>query len=538
MNRKISRLTPPPASSSQEIVLLFAADDASTIHATPPGATVEAADLEARTIAGVIAPYGVYGSTSAGPLKIRAGAIELPADLKRVKSNLDHNRADSTGYLVEAQDDAQSLRGRFKIGRTPLGDRALLEASEGIRDALSVELTNVHLDGDEVTAALLVAVGQVPIPAYSDARVESVAAAHTTERSTNMKCEHCGREHAEGSVQANACAAVVAASSQTQTSATQVTERTAPVTLDAALAAAPDLGSTQVQAASDGPSLDTVMAAMAAVHAGQATPDVIAALSDITQSANPYVAPDAYVGELWSGVQYTRRIVPLLSTSNLTSYKGTGWRWVVKPAVAPYGGDKAAVPSNAPTTEDEPWTAQRLAGAHDIDRKFYDFGDREFITSYFQAMTESYAMLSDKAAADFVVANAADVGDAPTLLEAAAVASDAVEDATNSPASFILVNRADRRGLLGISNNDVSAFLDMFGLTPSAFRTHPSVPLGQVIAGNKQAVEFKELPGSPIRAEALRISNGGVDGGVFGYYATLLHNAGGLARVDIGADQP
>jgi len=50
------------------------------------------------------------------------------------------------------------------------------------------------------------------------------------------------------------------------------------------------------------------------------------------------------------------------------------------------------------------------------------------------------------------------------------------------------------------------------------------VPAGTIIAGNRKAATFKELGSTPIRVEAIDMTNGGVDGGVFGYYATLLNN--------------
>ena len=50
---------------------------------TAPGPAV-AADLgDARTLSGVAVPYGVPGRTSAGPLTVDAGAITIPADLRR-----------------------------------------------------------------------------------------------------------------------------------------------------------------------------------------------------------------------------------------------------------------------------------------------------------------------------------------------------------------------------------------------------------------------------------------------------------------------
>lgn len=514
--------------SKPATVRLLLASHLGTLTTAAPGATITAADTETRTIRGTVIPYGVYGATSAGPLKARAGSIRLPEDLKRVKSNLDHDRGRTTGYMVDAQDSEAELVGAFKIGATADGDQALLDATEGIRDALSVELTDVTLEGDEITDALLVAVGQVPIPAFSDARVSSVAASR---KETPVEpCQHCGRQHAPDTVQARACAAVVQAESAppapVTTAPVQPVQATAPVGLPLTASAPPARGD-----------LDGLFAAMAAAYRGETTPEVQAALADITRTAHEAVSPESYEGQLWAGLEYQRRIVPLVTTGDLTSYKGTGWRWVTKPAVDDYAGDKAEVPSNTPDTEAAPWTASRLAGAHDIDRKFYDFGDQEFIAAYFEAMRESYAMKTDDRLATFLNTNAPDVGDAPDILAAAALAGDAVEDATGQQATAFLVNRVTRRALMNITDADVPTFLAMFGVRPEAFVAHPNIAADRVVALTKPAVKFRELPGSPIRVEALRVSHGGVDGGVFGYYNIQTQHAGGIARVDIGADQ-
>ena len=57
----------------------------------------------------------------------------------------------------------------FHAAATPDGDTALLEAAEGIRDCLSVELDDVVIKGGHVTAATLTAVALVPIPAFTGA---------------------------------------------------------------------------------------------------------------------------------------------------------------------------------------------------------------------------------------------------------------------------------------------------------------------------------------------------------------------------------
>jgi hypothetical protein len=88
---------------------------------------------------------------------------------------------------------------------------------------------------------------------------------------------------------------------------------------------------------------------------------------------------------------------------------------------------------------------------------------------------------------------------------------------------------------VGVSAQNVSAFLDVLGVGPDKLTPTSAVASGTVVAGVKAASTFYELPKSPIRVETVNIVNGGIDGGVFGYYATLLNAAPGLIKVSQGA---
>ena len=284
-------------------------------------------------------------------------------------------------------------------------------------------------------------------------------------------------------------------------------------------------------------SLPAFYQAMAAVHSGRATPEILAVLQDITQTAvgADMQQPD-FVGELWSGVRYQRKIVPLIQGERLTSYKITGWRWTTKPVMAPYSGDKTDVPSNAVGTEPAEANAARLAGAHDIDRKFVDFGDTGFFEAYYAAMAESYAILSDGAAADAIEAAATDYL-TPTytgFLGAVAYGVQQVSANAGAESTFVLANATDLiPWALSTTNDQLSAFLDLIGVDPSRIETHPNITAGHVIVGTREAIEYRELGEVPIRVEAVRMDKGGVDAGAFGYYATLLHDSSGLADVTI-----
>lgn len=300
-------------------------------------------------------------------------------------------------------------------------------------------------------------------------------------------------------------------------------------------------GTVPRNAAINGLSEDDLYRMLSAAHRGNATPEIRAALQDITQTAvGVDVEQPDFVGQLWQGADYVRKVVPLIAGPALRSFKITGWRWTTKPAVAAWaeaaGEDKVDVPSNQPATEPYEVEADRLAGAHDIDRKFRDFGDTAFFEAYYRAMTDSYRRLSDAAAVDGIEAVATDIA-APAyvgFLGAIAAGVAAIDDATNVQTTFVLANKADLiPWALATTNFDVPAFLSMIGVDPNRIVTHNSVTAGHILVGTSAAINFRELPGVPIRVEAIDMVKGGVDTGVFGYYAMELHDATGLQDVTI-----
>ncbi|WP_448072335.1 phage major capsid protein [Georgenia yuyongxinii] len=287
---------------------------------------------------------------------------------------------------------------------------------------------------------------------------------------------------------------------------------------------------------------------LATAHREGGERQMLAALSDIVPANTPGTELPQYVGELWNGKAYERKIIPLFNHADLTSFEVKGWRWVTKPTVAPYTGNKTDVPSGAVLTEAVTINAERIAGAHDIDRKYRDFNDEAFFAAYFAAMTESYAKVSDaQVLADVVAAaKAVAAGAVPSGVSKGMAAivdgALAVLAATDTAPSFALVATDLYRDVLLTRNDDTLGYLsaalgledgslDSFRLIPSA-----SVTAGKVLVGAKDAVTVHELGGgAPIRVEAQDIAKGGIDEGVFGYYAVNVHDADGLALVTTGA---
>lgn len=484
---------------------------------------------ERRIISGLVVPWDRVGRTSIGEVSVASGAVRLPGELSRVKLlGGGHDWETPVGYAVSADNTAEGLVMAFKIAETPAGDMALLEAGAKVRDAFSVELDNVESRDGVVVGAELIAVAQLAIPAFSDARVVSVAAQHTTGETMSESTP----ERTEPDTPDTD-----APETETEVERETETERETRRERPASAASRPvGLAAGGAPSLTAGRKLSTLYAALAGrATDGDMSPDMTAALYDITHSAHAWIQPSQWENELWAGVGYTRRIVPLLTNRDLTSYKITGWRWKTKPYMDTYAGDKAEVPTNPAATEAVETTAARLAGAHDIDRKFRDFGDTAFFQAYYEAMAESWAIRTDTIAAEFLVANATESGSADDVIMAADIGAEAVEDNTGVGANFALVNPTDWRTLMGVTAQSKPAFLDLLPFPPNRLIRTKLVEAGTVIVGAKQAVSWYERAGSPIRVETVDLAHGGIDGGVFGYYATLLNNAGGLVSVAIGS---
>ena len=158
------------------------------------GAGVQA-DVARRTIAGVVAPWNVYANVSTGQrIAFAPGSLTMG---DRVKLVLDHDPTQPVGVLASAHTSEAGQSASFKIPGGPRGDAALLEASEGLRDGLSVGADIVDAtesdQGLYVTAARVRHVALLSEPAYDDARVTTVAAAApppSPERALMTTLEH------------------------------------------------------------------------------------------------------------------------------------------------------------------------------------------------------------------------------------------------------------------------------------------------------------------------------------------------------------
>ena len=149
--------------------------------------TIHAADSESRTISGKIIQFEEVGNASTGKVIFSAGSIK-PAD---VMLNLEHDRTRRIGkpLFSEYSFDKSAILSSWKISNTTAGSDAIVEAMDGLRDGLSVEVSVsdyiMEKDGTmRVLSGELTGVGLVAEPAIRSARVTDVAASEEDSEST------------------------------------------------------------------------------------------------------------------------------------------------------------------------------------------------------------------------------------------------------------------------------------------------------------------------------------------------------------------
>lgn len=534
-------------------------------------------DVKRRTISGVLVPAGdVTGYTSAGPTRFAAGAVTWHDQLRRVKLLREHQHSDSLGFAVELAWTDAGLTGTFHVPESPEGDRALADAESGVRDGLSVGVVGLVGDYDRdgvlnVTASTLREVSLVSVPAFDDSRVAAVA---STGRNTGMfTAVQLAALRAAGidpSDEGKARAYLDSLTASTSTSSTTSgTDAPAPVQLTASdvadelmqrlgagvvsLDGPNGVGSMQAGAQATGMSLDAFSQLVAASQLGDtgAAVELRAALSDVVPGDHPGAFRPAYLDELWDGAAYDRKFIDAATVVRPLpkAMQIIGQRWETPPQVDDYAGDKAAVPSNVPKLVDIPVSVKRLAGAHDVDRAFIDLGSPAWLASYFEAQAEDVKRKSDARAAQLVYAGGTPLVDDDASPTTFGTVMEGVIEAVVSMASvgesvdYVAMAPGLIREFLNIKTLDGLAYMGgSFQLANGGdgqlggvkFLTSIGLTGAQLVVGSKNASRWHEFS-TPIRVQAVNVANGGIDLGVFQYYAGYVRNPLAVRTTTIGA---
>ena len=148
--------------------------------------SIEASDSTRRVISGKIVPFGEVGQTSAGAVVFERGSIAIPNE--RFKLLLEHDPKQPIGRAINIQQTDSGIYAQFKVSETSRGNDALVEASESLRDGLSVGVLVDKATEREgviyVSAARLQETSLVHTPAFKSAEVTTVAASASEPETT------------------------------------------------------------------------------------------------------------------------------------------------------------------------------------------------------------------------------------------------------------------------------------------------------------------------------------------------------------------
>lgn len=518
------------------------------------------------TATGLLVPFDEECRSNLGRFTVGPDSFTIPTDLAGMSLNIEHTREDVVGAPTAITKTDRGIVATFAFADTDEGRAAFADAKSGKRKHLSAEVAGVVIKAGRAVAGRLFAGALVRRPAFPSATL--LAAAVDTETDTPTEPQPLTPD-ADGDIAITATeppATVTVTAGDTTTvydpqtseqNGDAVTAATVPETLQAA---APNgkkpLDKTQVfgilAAIRQGRADETMLAALTD-NSGPAEGSLFAALNDVKYDGagglTTGIQLPQWVGQVWDGISYEQKYAPLFGHKDLTGLTINGFKWNQKPVGATWAGNKANVPSNAPTMQGVTANALRFAGGHDLAREFRDlqaFGDSSFFESYYAAMADSYAQWVDETVVLAAIKAAATTleADNPAGLDIGAGLSAIIDGAAaviaaKANPSFALVESSLWKSIVKIGKNDVLGYLnaalnlkegqlDGFRLIPV-----PTADLGagNVLVGAREAADVYELPGTPIRVEAPDMVKGGIDTGIFGYAGVLVNKATALQLV-------
>lgn len=172
---------PQPMQNAAEPRLALARETGLTFDA-PDAREAFSVDVEARTITGLVAPYGVTASKGGQRFAFAKGSLKF-SDAGRVKLLRDHDPKQPLGVLIKATDTPAGMVAKYRVARGAAGDEALSLAQDGVLDGFSVGVDfndeDVQYQKDGVALIRQAAwreTSLTAVPAFDDARVTSVTA--------------------------------------------------------------------------------------------------------------------------------------------------------------------------------------------------------------------------------------------------------------------------------------------------------------------------------------------------------------------------
>lgn len=494
---------------------------------------ITAADAERRTIVGTVVPYGSVGNTSLGPVTFAQGSIRASDTVKLV---LEHDMKRPIGRATGFVDGPERLVGTFRLSHTTAASDALVEASDGLRDGLSVGAriveSTVADDGTMVvTAADLVEVSLVHTPAFSDAVVTQVAASEQEEETTPETSEE--DETMDNETTEVAAAEVVASEPKVEAARPSIPYVTAePRDLKGLTAGGMLRAQMRAQLLGD--------------HDAQTL--VTAALAQQTTSTDGGVVPVPLLREIIALVDRNRPFIDSIDRQPLPD-AGMSFRIpkvTTSVSVAEQSAEFSELDSTEGDIDDITVNVKTFGGANKVSRQLIDRSDPSYFDELLRQLARQYAIATD------------------TWAITTMKGSDAGSEGANADGIYgaIVKGIADSYGVMRFSPDTLMVKPDGTGdvtwskllnavdgndrpLFASAVPQNAAGLISQgstngTVAGLRLVVNpnmgtnaeanvypsafatFYESAGAPVRIEMSNVDNLSVDVGVYGYVALAL----------------
>ena len=483
------------------------------------------ANTAKREISGLIVPFNSAGYTSAGEVVFEKGAFgEITAS--KIKLLRDHDIAQPVGRMIQVSETSQGLEATFKLGSSTRAQDTLLEASEGLKDGLSIGAKLDQWSEKDgviyVSSATIKEVSVVTEPAFSEARIALVASATEPEQEKEiLMAETNPVAETEVSVEA---AEVKAAAS---TPATQVF--TAPRV------------NTNVTAG------QYAMAQIKATQGDSDSRDLVAALQVASVAENTGMVPPNYLKDIIGILDASRPFVDSIERAPLpasgmkifTPKLGT----LASVALTAEAAEFSSTDTTVTFQED---TIVKFAGAGKIDVELIDRSDPSFLDLYLRELATSYAQKTD-AYASTIAVDASSVSESTTLYKAIALGiADSYGVMRATPDNLMVApsggfDDIDFAGLLGAvdgSNRPLfaaAASQNAAGLITQGSTNGTVAGLNLVVDPNyagttagankialvypRTAMRFHESGTLEIRANV--VANGQIEIGIYGYVCVV-----------------
>lgn len=503
--------------------------------------TLLSASTEDRTLTYRLLPFGEPGRTSLGKVTVSAGVVQLPADVTAMSANLEHDRTRPVAKFVSVTESDEGLDAVVRVLATSAGNDLLVEAAEGVRTGISVEIDAPVIKAGALQAGVLDGAGFVTNPAFPSAQL--VAADTAPEPKEPIVPDPIPTPTAPEPTATDPlkAAAPLSLGDVLKTKSAGVgLPKTVEEVARRLTARAFEVGPEQAQR--------ELVQANAEARLTAATGDIL--LTDADAAIEP-----TWLGEVWAKRTHRSKYASLFTPRPLTGPKAVGF--VVtdteRGTVAPYAGAMAAIPTADFSTTPVEIDAVRYAGGNKVDRINVDFPNAAFWTAYYREQANNVSRNLDSAALTHLVTPAN-----YTALTAGAVTGTTVIDKViggivdgilaieeRSVPDFALIPLTAYKELLMLRQQDILGYLAVsLGLDPTdgrieQFKIIPTTNTAiETASGDKKvlvgATGAQEKFGErELRVETVNVGDGSVSTGLFGYFALHTGDAKSFQLVTI-----